>query len=195
MIRVWVETASSVTRAGLESLIESADGIELVESMSQADVVLGDQFPRGFPRGHEGSGTLPAVILPVVLLSDERLTARLVGLGVRAVLPREAALEQIVAALYAAAAGLIAVPAEAVPAEAGSSMIPTSESGVDNLTPRELEALEMLAEGLSNKQIAAHLNISEHTAKFHVNSILSKLSAGTRTEAVMRALRRGLLRV
>lgn len=131
MIRVWVETASSVTRTGLESLIESADGIELVESMSQADVVLGDQFPKGY----EGSGALPAVVL-----SDERLTARLVGLGVRAVLPREAALEQIVAALYAAAAGLIAVPAEA-----GSSMIPTSESGVDSLTPRELEALEMLA--------------------------------------------------
>ena len=102
----------------------------------------------------------------------------------------EAVLEQIVAALYAAAAGLIAVPVEA-----GPSIIPISESGVDDLTPRELEALEMLAEGLSNKQIAAHLNISEHTAKFHVNSILNKLSAGTRTEAVMRALRRGLLRV
>jgi DNA-binding NarL/FixJ family response regulator len=125
-----------------------------------------------------------------VVLSDERLTAHLVGLGVRAVLPREAALEQIVAAVYAAAAGLIAVPAEV-----GSSIILTSESGVDHLTPRELEVLEMLAEGLSNKQIAAHLNISEHTAKFHVNSILNKLSAGTRTEAVMRALRRGLLRV
>lgn len=182
MIRVWVETASSVTRAGLESFIESADGIEVVESMSQADVVLGDQFPKAYA----GSETLPTVVL-----SDERLSARLVGLGIRAVLPREAALEQIVAALYAAAAGLIAVPAEP-----GSSMIPvTSESGVDNLTPRELEALEMLAEGLSNKQIAAHLNISEHTAKFHVNSILNKLSAGTRTEAVIRALRRGLLRV
>jgi DNA-binding NarL/FixJ family response regulator len=181
LIRVWVETASSVTRAGLEALIESADGIEVVESMSQADVVLADQFPKGY----EGAATSPAVVL-----SDERLTARLVGLGVRAVLPREAALEQIVAALYAAAAGLIAVPVET-----GSSMIPASDFEVDNLTPRELEVLEMLAEGLSNKQIAAHLNISEHTAKFHVNSILNKLSAGTRTEAVMRALRRGLLRV
>ena len=51
----------------------------------------------------------------------------------------------------------------------------------------------MLAEGLSNKQIAARLNISDHTAKFHVNSILGKLDATTRTEAVMRALRSGLL--
>ena len=53
----------------------------------------------------------------------------------------------------------------------------------------------MLAEGLSNKQIAGRLHISEHTAKFHVNSILGKLGAGTRTEAVMRGLRSGLLKV
>jgi DNA-binding NarL/FixJ family response regulator len=53
----------------------------------------------------------------------------------------------------------------------------------------------MLAEGFSNKKIAAKLNISEHTAKFHVNSILGKLHAGTRTEAVMRGLRRGILKV
>jgi DNA-binding NarL/FixJ family response regulator len=58
-----------------------------------------------------------------------------------------------------------------------------------------MEILEMLAEGLSNKQIAARLQISEHTAKFHVNSILGKLDAGTRTEAVMRGLRSGLIKV
>ena len=75
-------------------------------------------------------------------------------------------------------------------------MIPAaSEPVVENLTPREMETLEMLAEGLSNKQIAARLYISEHTAKFHVNSILGKLGAGTRTEAVMRGFRSGLLKV
>ena len=66
---------------------------------------------------------------------------------------------------------------------------------VESLTPRELETLEMLAEGLSNKQIAARLRISDHTAKFHVNSILGKLHAGTRTEAVMRGIRSGLVKV
>jgi two-component system, NarL family, nitrate/nitrite response regulator NarL len=55
--------------------------------------------------------------------------------------------------------------------------------------------LEMLAEGLSNKQIAARLSISEHTAKFHVNSILSTLHAGTRTEAAIRGIRSGLVKV
>ena len=182
MIRVWIETASPLTRAGCESLIEGAADLEPVESAAQADVILSDELPQAF----EGSESLP-----VVILSEERLTARLVGLGIRAVLPREAAPEQIVAALYAAAAGLIALPVGM-----NSAMIPlTPESTIENLTPRESEALEMLAEGLSNKQIAAHLNISEHTAKFHVNSILNKLGAGTRTEAVMSALRRGLLRV
>ena len=107
-------------------------------------------------------------------------------------LPRDAAPDQIVAALYAAAAGLIAVPVEAV-----SLVMPAShnDAEAETLTPRELEALEMLAEGLSNKQIAARLNISEHTAKFHVNSILGKLHAGTRTEAVMRGVRSGLVKV
>lgn len=61
------------------------------------------------------------------------------------------------------------------------------------LTPREREVLELIAEGLSNKIIALRLAISEHTAKFHVNSILDKLEADTRTDAVVRAARRGLL--
>jgi DNA-binding NarL/FixJ family response regulator len=99
--------------------------------------------------------------------------------------------EQIVAALHAAEAGLIAVPTEA-----SALIVPAaSDTEVEPLTPREMETLEMLAEGLSNKQIAARLSISEHTAKFHVNSILGKLGAGTRTEAVIRGLRRGLLKV
>ena len=66
---------------------------------------------------------------------------------------------------------------------------------VEELTPREMDALEMLTEGLSNKQIAARLGISDHTAKFHVNSILAKFRAGTRTEAVMRGIRLGLVKV
>jgi DNA-binding NarL/FixJ family response regulator len=179
LIRVWIETASNVTRAGLQSLLESSAGIDLVDSAAQADVVLVDELPEK-PRA-----------APAVLLSDEPLTARLLRLGVHAILPREAAAEQIVAALYAASAGLIAVPAET-----SSQIVPAAaESVIENLTPREMETLEMLAEGLSNKQIAARLSISEHTAKFHVNSILGKLDAATRTEAVMRGIRTGLLKV
>ena len=60
---------------------------------------------------------------------------------------------------------------------------------VEELTPRELQALRLLAEGLPNKTIAQRLDISEHTVKFHVNALLGKLAVGSRTEAVVRATR------
>ena len=179
MIRVWIETASTVTRAGFEAVLQGNARIQLEESPAQADVVLREDLPQEF----DG--------LPAVVLSDGPLTPRHFRWGVYAILPRDAPIEQIVAALHAASAGLIAIPLEA-----SALLIPAAaESAGENLTPREMETLEMLAEGLSNKQIAARLHISEHTAKFHVNSILGKLGAGTRTEAVMRGLRSGLLKV
>ena len=84
-----------------------------------------------------------------------------------------------------------------MPAEEGIAFFPHSavEEIVEALTPREMDVLEMLAEGLSNKMIAHRLSISDHTAKFHVNSILAKLHAGTRTEAVTRGIRLGLIKL
>jgi two-component system nitrate/nitrite response regulator NarL len=64
---------------------------------------------------------------------------------------------------------------------------------IEPLTPRELEVLRLVAEGLPNKTIAARLDISEHTVKFHVNTILGKLGVASRTEAVVRATRLGLI--
>jgi DNA-binding CsgD family transcriptional regulator len=69
----------------------------------------------------------------------------------------------------------------------------TVADSVDPLTPRESEVLQLMAEGLPNKLIADRLGISEHTAKFHVNAILTKLGAQGRTEAVVRAARLGLI--
>ena len=99
---------------------------------------------------------------------------------------------QILAAVYAAAAGLAVTPAEDNAAWLPHAPVP---EGVEPLTAREMDVLEMLAEGLSNKMIAHGLSISDHTAKFHVNSILAKLRAGTRTEAVTRGIRLGLIRI
>ena len=66
---------------------------------------------------------------------------------------------------------------------------------MEALSPREIEVLGMMAEGIGNKEIAARLAISEHTVKFHVASIMGKLHAGTRTEAVMLGVRMGLILV
>jgi two-component system nitrate/nitrite response regulator NarL len=72
--------------------------------------------------------------------------------------------------------------------------VPSDEDGFDEpLTPREVQVLELLAEGLPNKAIAARLHISDQTVKFHVSSISGKLGARNRTDAVRRAVRRGLI--
>ena len=92
--------------------------------------------------------------------------------------------------LAAARAADIASDAILVPPDAG----PSGEEGFDEpLTPREVEVLELLAEGLPNKAIAARLRISDQTVKFHVSSISGKLRAKNRTDAVRRAVRRGLI--
>src|ERR1700736_1293203 len=69
----------------------------------------------------------------------------------------------------------------------------TDEDVEESLTPREVQVLELLAEGLSNKAIAARLAISDQTVKFHVSSICGKLGAANRTDAVRRAVRGGLI--
>ena len=134
----------------------------------------------------------------VMLLSDRpeaRWLAEAARAGVRAILPNDLSPDQIVAGLEAAAAGLIVLhPAEVAAlfpaAEAASS--PLAEL-IEPLTPRESEVLQMLASGLANKEIATRLVISEHTVKFHVASILGKLGAASRTEAVTLGIRRGLI--
>jgi DNA-binding NarL/FixJ family response regulator len=101
-----------------------------------------------------------------------------------------------VAAVHAAAAGLLVVPVEeGVVLSPMHETMQEPEETIELLTPREMDVLEMLAEGLSNKLIAHRLSISDHTAKFHVNSILAKLNAGTRTEAVTRGIRLGLIKI
>jgi DNA-binding NarL/FixJ family response regulator len=122
----------------------------------------------------------------VILLSD---TPRLEDIHppVRAVLPRDVSPTELSTAIHAVAAGLVVLHPAA---------LATPVSGpIDHgpLTSREIEILGLLAEGQPNKTIAWKLDISEHTVKFHVASILSKLGASSRTEAVTVGLRRGLI--
>jgi DNA-binding NarL/FixJ family response regulator len=134
----------------------------------------------------------------VVVLSEQPKTtwlSRALRAGVRAVLPRDATPDQLRAALEAAAAGLLVVhPSEvsAVLHAPAALSSPISELP-EQLTPREREVLQMISGGLGNKEIAGRLSISEHTVKFHVASILGKLGASTRTEAVSIGIRHGLV--
>jgi len=121
------------------------------------------------------------------------------GLAFGALL-RDAEADEIVAAITAVASGLIALDQRlsrsvfAAP-ERAASTLPTPAAATDDepLTAREREVLQLLAQGFPNKIIALRLHISEHTAKFHVSAIMTKLGAASRTEAVTTAARRGLL--
>ena len=210
MIRVFIVAASSLARAGLQSLfgtrnlevIGSAPNIESLAGQwpdGEADLVLVDAA------GEQLEGVLDSLAATqlasetaIVLLSDHAEPKRLaqaLRAGVRAVLPSDLSPDQLVAALDAASAGLIVmhpVEVEAMFPAAQPVSRPLAELA-EPLTPRESEVLQMLASGLANKEIATRLAISEHTVKFHVASILGKLGAGSRTEAVSLGIRRGLV--
>ncbi len=139
----------------------------------------------------EGPESAPSVVL---VSSAAAARAALRGLVPLAVLAPDASLAEIAAAVVAVAEGLTVVAPEfrALLAEAPPGPRLDPETPVD-LTPRELEVLQLLALGLPNKTIASRLSISENTVKYHVASIYSKLDAQSRAEAVMRAARLGLV--
>jgi DNA-binding NarL/FixJ family response regulator len=131
---------------------------------------------------------------PVILLVDDprvAWTAATRRAGVHGVLGRDAPVEQISAAIGAATAGLITLHPDVFRPPGRSTFGDADEERA--LTAREREILEMMAEGLSNRLIARRLGISRYTVKFHVASILGKLRAGSRTEAVMLGIRSGLI--
>ena len=199
MTRVLVLSPSPVARAGLESLLRNSVGVIQVvgsaESWSQysgedPDVILAD-WENGDELSSEISDGAPEAAL-VVIADDPGLPgiAEALRSGVRAVLSRHSSASQIVAAIEAAAAGFVVLQ----PGDLDGLLInPQPASLAEPLTPREVEVLGMLAEGQTNKSIAHRLGISEHTVKFHVTSIMGKLNAGSRTEAVTQGIRQGLI--
>jgi DNA-binding NarL/FixJ family response regulator len=130
-------------------------------------------------------------------LTDDRdpaHAAEALRVGVRSLLARDAGGAEIVAAVSAAAAGLVAIAHEWTDVlRNGLAVERGARDSGEVLTPREVEVLRLIAEGLGNKQIAARLAISEHTVKFHVASVFAKIRASTRAEAVMIGARRGLI--
>jgi two-component system, NarL family, nitrate/nitrite response regulator NarL len=137
----------------------------------------------------EVSGEAPPI---VALLADPGDAVAAWSAGAAGVVLRESEAETLAAAVAAVVRGLAVFDATVAAALLPATSLPEQALGVE-LTGREREVLQLLAEGLPNKTIARHLEISEHTVKFHVNAILSKLGAQSRTEAVVRASRLGLI--
>ncbi len=130
--------------------------------------------------------------LPVIaLLPDDESPWTARQMGVAGILPRSVKASQLRAALFAVAEGLsVSDPSLTTPLWISSA--PSQQSIPEPLTPRELEVLSLLAEGLTNRAIGVQLGISENTAKFHVQAVLTKLGVSSRTEAVVLAARLGL---
>ena len=187
MIRVLLDVSSPVLRAGLRALL-SADGSIKVVNDSLEDDLEADVVVVSASRStllNYGTGDSPSAA--ILLLSDDPLNARDLRRFPHAwgILPTDASAEELSAAVHALSQGLVV---------GTSSLLFESENGPlaeGPLTERELEVLGLLSRGLANKQIAAALGISEHTVKFHVSSIYTKLNVTSRTEAVREGLRGG----
>jgi two-component system, NarL family, response regulator YdfI len=202
MIRVLVAGSSPVTRAGLEGIVHSDNSLELVGSVPSGNVTesVEERTPdvvllevAGFDE--PWAQALGGLGVPVVLLTefqDGGLLGAALRRHVRAVLALDASHSEILAAVLAAAAGLYVFQRQSLDLLTSDSR-PLTATLDEALSPRELEVLAMLAEGLSNKLIAHRLGISEHTVKFHVAAVMAKLHAGSRTDAVMLGIRRGLV--
>jgi DNA-binding NarL/FixJ family response regulator len=211
VIRILAYAASPVVLAGLLSVLDGDERLAVVGRSTQpsalahdledahADVAVlalerRDELPQPLVLSPDATPNAPALVVlvdePTGIWVSEALRN-----GVAAVLPRSATPDELLAAIGAAAAGLVSIPSELLssvlrPARAAG---PVASELRAPLSPREVEILRLLADGLPNKIIAARLGISDHTVKTHVASILDKLGAGTRAEAVALGVRQGLI--
>lgn len=203
MTRTLIVAPTPALRAGLRALLDSP-GIQVVgeaatlaglaRDLGDADILLlADETPL-LELGRLLAGEARVGVL--VLADDERPVAALrtmplLGWGI---MLRDASPTELQAAVVAIGQGLIVLP----PTLAGRLLTQRPveiglDAAVEPLTPRELEVLELMGQGLPNKQIARALQISEHTVKFHISAIFAKLGAASRTDAVGRAARQGLI--
>lgn len=206
MTRVFIVAPTPTLRAGLRAILTSSD-IEVVgeratlidlpvEPLANVDVIvvaqaelLTDIMPT------VAWDSVPAL---VVLTDTTQPVAQLQALKLHGwgIIPPDAPAIALQAAVTAAAQGLVVLPSILAEQLLGQPALPPAsdlEPLEEPLTARELEVLELLGQGLPNKLIARQLQISEHTVKFHVSSIYAKLGAASRTEAVNRGARRGLI--
>lgn len=213
MIRIIVIAASPALRLGLRHILESDTSMEVVAEAASLDAPLPDiedvdilviANQGGWPSNFLEELGQAFENNAILLLIEGEIEAipgleamSLVALGV---LSLESTAEEIITAVLALKEGLLVGSPELVRltqvSEADNETmhkIRFDQSSIVTLTGREAEVLQLLAQGLANKQIALELSISEHTVKFHISSIYAKLGVTSRTEAVREGIQRGMI--
>jgi DNA-binding NarL/FixJ family response regulator len=195
--RILIIAGSADRRAHLRSLLSADSDFEI--SADQADKATGERavIVLDLERDRLSRGILPTSRAGVVVLADNQdlnWIAETFPSDPIALLKRNCEPKQLVAAIQAVAQGLTVLEPEAL----DSLLRPSAESialepGDEELTSRETEVLQMMTAGLTNREIAAALAISEHTVKFHIASIFGKMGTSTRTETVTEGIRRRLI--
>jgi DNA-binding NarL/FixJ family response regulator len=202
---VCVATPTPILRAGLRTLlinIEGVDEVYEISSLEEFEPLSSSTEILVLTPGSGSSAELrdvldaaPAIAI-LILVSDDQESIRITpDLSGRAwgVLPLEASAEELGAAIHALAAGLLVGMPALVNPLFGDPPANPGEQLIDPLTDREIEVLQLLAQGMANKQIALQLGISEHTVKFHISGIYTKFGVTNRTAAVRLGVRWGLI--
>jgi DNA-binding NarL/FixJ family response regulator len=209
-LRVLIVSTNPLARGGLAAMLEGMAGMKSVGSagVAQAASLAGQLLPDvvlldvgdGELEDLDAIARLAAAQpgLPIVALAGEQGgLGQALAFGASALLPVAVDPETLAAALFASAHGLVSIPRQEI-----ATLLPQDEriepavnAPTESLTPRELEVLQLMARGFTNRQIAGHLKISEHTVKFHAGAVLGKLNARSRAEAVARAIGLGWILV
>jgi DNA-binding NarL/FixJ family response regulator len=206
-VRILIVDDHPIVRRGLKALLEAEPGLEVVGEASTAheavmlsgellpDVVLMD-LRLGSGDGIKATSELvrryPSVrVLIVSSFGDEDTIAQAMKAGAVGYILKDADPEDILRAIHLAQSGYSLMhPKVAGRMFHGGDSRPGAMEPLEALTPREREVLSLMAEGLSNREIAMRLYLSEKTVKTHVSSIFSKLQVKDRSQAILLALRR-----
>jgi DNA-binding CsgD family transcriptional regulator len=186
-LRVALLAEDPLSRAGLTALLlEGGVGVD-AGSSAPADVALWDA---------DDGGPVPERSEPLLaIVGDLGRSSELIAAGATGVLSRGTGARRLTAAVTALASGLAVLPASARTALLAPTFEGDASLPLDPLTAREREVLELLADGLTNAAIGERLDLGLSTVKFHMEALLSKFAASTRTEVVVRAIRSGELLV
>jgi len=207
-LKIVVVAGNLLARMGLATFLGQSDSLTVIGQMNpndltpaildvyRADVLVwmvDDDLPTTPPLSELG--------VPILFLMADNHVSKSLFIATRAQITENASIgllpqnplsvERIESAIHALADGLVVIDPALLGILTASDDAERHITPADDLTPREMQVLQHMAEGLPNKQIARELGISPNTVKFHVNAILSKLDAQSRTEAVIRATQLG----